>query len=414
MGLLEKIRSSFSFFHGNALVITVSWIFIVFSNRITAIYFSEYLQVLGATPFIIGIMYTVYLYLVSISRVIGGYISDKWGRRKIICMMTYVLAFVQLIYAFAPSWEWIFAAFIITAFTLVYQTALDAMIADSLPAENRGFGFSVVYFFSYLPSIAAPFLAIYLIVFLNNFEKGVRLAFVLSFFLTLTAAIIRTKFLTETLENIENDNFKSAKELFKDFIAKFYDALKKIDRPLAMLIIAYGAYFFASNITSYFWILYALDVIGLSIVEWGYVSWAGVAIGIILMMPIGIIVEKIGRLRSFIIGAFGSALFGYFYLIAKDFQSALISYTMISLSMLLLINAFVALRADMMPREYRGRMMAAATIALSIVNAPSGIIGGYLYEYISPELPFLIFIGLSLFTAVFALLTVREPKERYE
>lgn len=412
MALLATLKKHLSFFKGNALTISVSWIFIVFSNSITSVYYSKYLQALGAGPFIIGLLATLYLYLVSISRIIGGYISDRWGRRKIICILTYVIAFVQLLYATAPSWEWIILAVVITSFALTYQTALDAMVADSIPPENRGIGFSIVHFISYLPSIFAPYLIISLVI-AFDLEHGVRIAYFLSFILILIAAIIRNKFLKETLTVKQKQSTNGLLELIKDVFVKFKEAIKRMDKSLARLIIAYSAYTFSLHLASRFWILYTIDELGFSIVEWGLITWAGFSIGILLMVPIGVIIEKIGRLKSFFLGSIGTSIFSLIYITSKSFLIAIVSYTLISLWMLLALNAFVALRADLMPRELRGRLIAATMIVINIINAPASMIGGYLFEYVNPMLPFIIFAILTFFTGVFSIITVKEPKTRY-
>ncbi|MDI6805193.1 MAG: MFS transporter, partial [Candidatus Bathyarchaeia archaeon] len=70
----------------------------------------------------------------------GGYLADKYGRRKLITTMTFVMALSNLFFAFAPSWHFILIGTIVHSLCLIYQPALFAMVQDSLPPRTKGNG----------------------------------------------------------------------------------------------------------------------------------------------------------------------------------------------------------------------------------------------------------------------------------
>ena len=113
-------------------------------------YYQVYAAELGATAAILGMISAISTIVISLSRIPGGYIADRYGRKKIVVTMTFVIALTYLIYAFAPSWEWILVGAVIANFSLIYQPALLAIRADSVPPEKRGVSFAFMDFLSNL------------------------------------------------------------------------------------------------------------------------------------------------------------------------------------------------------------------------------------------------------------------------
>jgi MFS family permease len=72
-----------------------------------------------------------------------------------------------------------------------------------------------------------------------------------------------------------------------------------------------------------------------------------------------------------------------------------------------------ALVADCTPPEERGRMMGLMGSIASVVSTPASWIGGYLYDNVSPKLPFqMSFILDIVSTAIFIALFKEPRKER--
>ncbi|MEX2701482.1 MAG: MFS transporter, partial [Candidatus Baldrarchaeota archaeon] len=124
-GFREKI----SFIHGNVLVVAVTIGFWSFGMRMTQSYASLYILALGATPFILGIISATSTFVLAFMRIPGGYIADRWGRKKVIYILTFFVALTYFIYAFAVDWKWILVAAILSSLSLLYQPALQAIIA---------------------------------------------------------------------------------------------------------------------------------------------------------------------------------------------------------------------------------------------------------------------------------------------
>ena len=50
----------------------------------------------------------------------GGYFADKYGRKWLIAIMTFVAVFSRLFYIFAPTWEWILVCAFLVDVTNIY------------------------------------------------------------------------------------------------------------------------------------------------------------------------------------------------------------------------------------------------------------------------------------------------------
>jgi len=87
--LFNRLREDFSILQGNLLVLVISWIFFYFAGSMVYPYESLYLQALGVSPFMIGLIGSLGTTILCISRIPGAYIADRYGRRRIIVVMTY-------------------------------------------------------------------------------------------------------------------------------------------------------------------------------------------------------------------------------------------------------------------------------------------------------------------------------------
>ena len=119
-GLLTKIRSEFSFMRGNLLTLIVSWLFVFFTFSMTSSFESPFFTDLGAPPEVIGLMGSVGALALGLVRIPGAVIADRHGRRQIIVMMTFVIAFSFLFHIFAPDWRFVLIGLVISNLSLIY------------------------------------------------------------------------------------------------------------------------------------------------------------------------------------------------------------------------------------------------------------------------------------------------------
>ncbi|MBS7614974.1 MFS transporter [Candidatus Bathyarchaeota archaeon] len=141
---MGRIKTEFSFFTGNYLILIVSWIMIDFDQELPGTYFSDYVLQLGGDPLVLGVITAASMLALAFVQFPGGYLADKYGRRWLVSTLTFGVAFSFVLHATASTWHYILWGEILRNLYLLYQPALNAMFADSLPAKKRGMGFSIL------------------------------------------------------------------------------------------------------------------------------------------------------------------------------------------------------------------------------------------------------------------------------
>lgn len=137
MPFVSRLREEFSFIKGNYAVLVLSWILMDFAMELPGTYYSLYVLELGATETILGMIgFSSFLVLASV-QFPGGYLADKFGRKWLISSMTFGVALCYIFYAVAPSWHFILIGTVLMSLCLIYQPALMAMIADSVPSKKE-------------------------------------------------------------------------------------------------------------------------------------------------------------------------------------------------------------------------------------------------------------------------------------
>ncbi|MGD8506027.1 MAG: hypothetical protein PVF15_05120 [Candidatus Bathyarchaeota archaeon] len=73
-----------------------------FTFALVAPFESPFVKELGAPPVVIGLMGSVGAAMLSLVRIPGAYIADKYGRKQIIVTMTFSIALSYLLFVFCP------------------------------------------------------------------------------------------------------------------------------------------------------------------------------------------------------------------------------------------------------------------------------------------------------------------------
>lgn len=409
-GLVAKLREEFSFVRGNLLTLVISWVFMFFTFSLVYPFEAPYIRALGASPFVIGLMGSLGNALLCIVRIPGAYIADRYGRKQIIVTMTFGIAISYLFYVFAPDWRLILIGVIVSNICLIYQPALQAITADSIPPEKRGMGFAITQFIPNILTIPAPLIAGFLVE-KYDIVGGMRIVYSIVFICFLAAAIIRMLFLKETLENPERIRLTEVIDAFRNSPKAIVEAWRFMSRSLKFLTIALLVSAFEEPLFRVFTALYVIDVIGVSGVYWGLVIVASAITALIFGLPLGKFVDVFGRKKAIILAYLIFTPSSIFFIISRGFIQLLFVFILFAVGGSLIQTAYSALQSDMIPRDKRGRIMGTIGTLNLLLTIPSSAIGGYLYQ-IKPAAPFIAAIILGLITVLIIILLVKEPEKR--
>ncbi len=411
MPLIESLRKEFSFFKGNYAVVVISWILIDLAFELPATYYALYILELGATETIIGLIGFSSFVAMAMVQFPGGYLADKFGRKWIISSMTFTVAFCYILYAIAPTWHIIMIGAILLGLVSIYDPAVNAIIADSLPPEKRGMGFGIVMLIISASSTPAPYFAGLLY---NQFGlvQGMRISYGIVVALWLLAALLRLR-LKETIANTRRPSLKELLHAYPTSLRESYAVWKKVPRSMLYLLIAFVIFNFGLSATQPYLVVYAVQELGIDEAVWPLILTALFVTAIGLAIPAGKMVDKFNR-KVPLLFSFLVLLASMWLFVTGDLLRLFISLVSFGIGMAIARSAYSSLEADLTPKEQRGKVSGVRNLATYLVIAAGNLVGGVLYEHFSPQLPFFLAIIAIVPSFILTLTKVFEPEKREE
>jgi len=424
--LVEKIKKEFFFFRGNYLILIISWILMDFAGELPGTYYSDYVIQLGGNATILGLIMLVSLLALASVQFPGGYLADKYGRRWLVSTLTFGVAISFIFFAVAPSWHFILLGAIIQNLCLLYQPALNALMADSIPREKRGMGFSILNLIMSVATTPAPAVALLLVATFGSLT-GMRIAYAIVTTFYLAAATVRLK-LKESLRNTEKLSLGEAFSSYPKALKEGINVWKVVPRSMLFLFFSELIVRFSFVMSQVLFLVYAFYVLQiggtpqpqiyapendpalqLARINWGYVMIALFMCMIILAFPAGKFLDKVGRKIPLILSNLliipAAMLFVF-----GSYSALFIAMPLIGFSMLLGFSSYQSLFADLVPQAQRGKVTGSMNFFSYILMALGGATGGLLYDKVSPQLPFLLMTVLVIPSTAIILSYVHEPK----
>ena len=388
MQLRSRIKDEFAFLRGNMLVLMASWLLMNFAGAIPSTYYSLYILGLGGTPFIIGIVDFIAFLALALVQFPGGYLADKHGRRGVIVTFTFGVALSNLIFAFAPSWQFIVVAVTLSNLSLIYQPALAAIQSDSIPPEKRGMGFSLGMFVSNVASILSPAVAAFLF-FCCGLIPGMRIAYLIVTGFYLAAAFLRIK-LTETLEVTDGSSLLDAIRKYPTAVRQGLSVWKTLPRSMFFIFITNALSSFIFAMTFSYLVVYAKEILHVNEFDWALLMMWFTASMILLALPSGKLTDMIGRKKPLLVSWILLGAYPLLFMWGTQLPILYAAFLFFGASNTLFIAAYQALEADLVPRELRGKEVGCSQFIMYILMAIGGLAGGFFYQYVSPMLPFIL------------------------
>ena len=410
MGLGSILRQEFSFITGNYRVLIISWMIMDLAMEMPVPNFQYYVTALQGTGLALGLIGLANWVAMAAVAFPGGYLADKYGRRWLITTMTFIMALSNLFYAFAPTWHFILIGSIVHSLCLIYQPALFAMVQDSLPPERRGIGSSLIQLIHGTFNTPGPAIA-GILLWRFGLVDSMRIIYVLMTILYLIAAIWRLR-LTETITNGDPEPIKA-----RYFISSYPKAVKesikvwKILPPTVFwLFIVQIIVMFSMNMNGVMNAIYAREVLGIPEEQW-WITFIPLLLTLIaLSIPIGKMVDKIGRKIPLILGltVFASATLIF---TMGNLVIVMIAMSMFATGQLLVMASAMALSTDLVDPVSRGKVVGFRNFVGYIFNGIAMLLGNYLYIMYFPQLPFYVTFSLMIPALLIVALLVHELKK---
>ena len=382
---------------GNVRVLTICSILWRISVDIVWSYIGVYVIELGGEYSTVGWVMALGNFASMLLYPLGGYIADYHGRIKIMAYMTYAYALTFLIYVFTSSWQWVAVGMFMQSLVTFYLPAMQALMADSIPAKMRGIGFSATMAIPTAFGIASPLIGGWLID-KYGIIPAVKGLYATGFFVALIVATLRLRYLTEvreakgagldiTISTIPGLVYASYKDMFK--------TIREAPRPLLTFSLLTTVAAFFVSMTSAFWIIRATEIIKVTMSQWGVISFITGTIYVLLSFPAGRMVDRWNKKWVLGVALIATAIPTYLYLYASTYTHIILIMVLIMIPNTFINPAIQSIFIDMTPADKRGRMIAAigganisisagawATGVLAILSITIGsLLSGYIYSY---------------------------------
>ena len=411
---------------GNLRVLTVRQSLGMFFRRMVVPYASLFIIEVGGTSSQVGVVNSLRPLAGLLMFPISGYLTDRTSRVRLIALAGYFSAVTMLLYVFAPSWEWIALGSLIQGFMVFQFPPTSAILADSLSPGNRGTGIAAMNSIATGFSLFSPYIAGMVLEALGV-SVGMRVMYGLLASSSLVSALLVSRYMVDTREVVGYDELPSVGAILRETYGGIPELVSGLPRSVKALGVVILMGFIGNAVSSPFWVVHVVEEVGLSSLDWGLVIVLETILKTLFIFPAGVLVDRYGRTRSLLVSLVIALFSMPLMVLAEGFYHVLFIRLAVAVAGALFTPACMALMADYVPSEMRGRVMAALGRGSVMVGATGGgtggpgmgylftvpvmaasILGGVLYD-LSPAYTWYCLLAATLVQVVVLVLFVRDP-----
>ncbi len=365
-----------------------------FGEELWKKFLPKYLEALGASTPVIGLFGTAEDFFDAIYQYPGGWIADRFGRRRAFFCFIGLACVGYLFYLFGPTWPFAFAGL---AFAMAWQSmaspAIFAVIGDSLPTEKRAMGFTIQSILKRVPIVIAPVIG-GVIIASRGLVGGVHIGIIITLVLVgLTVLLIR-------FINIAR---------VAHYETNIVGVWKSFQKGLKRLLISDIFIRTCEGMADVLIILYVTNVLHVSVARFGILIAIHTVTTLLIYVPAAKAAERVGG-RPFIIATFCAfALYPLAIISAHDFTGLVIAFIIGGLREIG-EPARKAMILDFAEPKVRARSVGLYYLMRSLAITPAAAIGGLLWK-ITPQTPFVLAGAFGVTGTFIFIATVREQSE---
>jgi MFS family permease len=435
--LLDPFRQFLSL-ERDVLVLSLAMFAFSLGFQMTNRFLPDYMVALGASGFVVGLFGTVGNVVSAVYPYPGGAISDRMGSRYALTLFGLISTVGFLFWLLAPGigtislgalvlepWVWIFVGLLLAqAWKSFGLGATFAVVKQATEPSRLAAGFASTETFRRTAFLVGPVLAAVLI--------DLHPDFTVSFRYVLGAAVVfgvlgtvAQHFLYDASEDTIGDSFEGIDQIRRD--------LRDMPAPLRPLLVGDTLVRFANGMVYAFFILvvtrfyevgldttlalggfsYAIDLSPQAF--FGYLLGVEMLVALLTMIPAAKVAERVG-LKPVV--ALGFAVYGVFPVVLIYAPEVLSPYLSLS-GIMVLVFAFSGLRFAGLPshkalivgpaeRGAGGRVTGTYYLLRNTVVIPSAALGGYLWDFVNPEVAFSVAAVIGVLGTGYFLLFGRE------
>ena len=349
----------------------------------------------------VGIIFGLFSISAIFGSAIGGALSDRLGRKKMIIFGLIASALITLLMGFAHDIQIFFvAAVLVGLFANMGDPARQAMVADLLKPEQRAEGYGLMRVVMNLAMTIGPaiggFMAArsYLALFITDAVAS-----------TITAIIVLI-FIKESLpEKAEGETHESFLKTFAGYAVAMKDRVFMVFIAASILI---TIVYMQMNTTLS---VYLRDFHKTPPQYYGYLISMNALMVVLFQF---VITRKTKRFRPLYVIAVGAFLYGIgfgMYGVVNSYAFFILAMLIITLGEMLIVPVSQSVVSLLAPETMRGRYMAVFGFSWAIPAAVGPLLAGLIMDYGNPDwVWYAAFISANLSAALFLWLSTRTHK----
>jgi len=415
--LLDPVRQFVSL-ERDVLVLSLAMFAFSLGFQMTNRFLPDYMVALGASGFVVGLFGTVGNVISAVYPYPGGAVSDRLGSRYALTLFGLISTVGFAFWLVAPGvgtvslgavvlepWIWIFVGLLLAqAWKSFGLGATFAVVKQATAPSRLAEGFASTETFRRTAFLVGPVLAAVLI--------GLHPEFTVSFQYVLAVAVVfgvlgtvGQHFLYDASSDTIGDSFEGVDQIRRD--------LREMPAPLRPLLVGDTLVRFANGMVYAFFILvvtrfyeiglettvalggfsYAVDLSPQAF--FGYLLGVEMLVALLTMIPAAKVAECVG-LKPVV--ALGFAVYGVFPVVLI-YAPEVLTPALSPAAVMVLVFAFSGLRFAGLPSHKAlivgpaeqgagGRVTGTYYLLRNTVVIPSAALGGYLWDFVSPEVAF--------------------------
>lgn len=385
---MSNLKKYLHQFHPIVWVLLIGTILARGSSFMTLPFLSIYLsRHMDLSPVIIGLTIGISPLMGTVGGFIGGHLSDRFGRKKVMLISLFAIAFVYFGFMIASSQGWFILLNALNGqCNSFFEPTSQALMADVTEKENRMKAYSLRYTAINIGASVGPLLGAYLAI------SSAKLSFVFTGSTYLLYAFVLLFFMEKLVIEQEEQNTKKP--------VNFKDAFRIIKTDKALLFFVLGGILvnlgyiqIDSNLPQFLQTTMTNGVFIFSVL-----LTINAVMVVFLQMPISHFAERWQPMQTMIIGALLMATGLFCFCFVNGWVTAIVSVVFLTVGEILIFPSSSLLIDELAPDHLRGTYFGAGQFR-KIGNFIGPIFGGYLMSHFHGRIMFWI-ISLVVLTSI--------------
>jgi MFS family permease len=395
----------------DVLVLSLAMFAFSLGFQMTSRFLPEYIVALGASGFVVGLFGTFGNVISAVYPYPGGAVSDRIGSRYALAVFGFLSTLGFGFWLFAPDvgtisfagvtiqpWIWIFVGLLLAqAWKSFGLGATFAVVKQATDPSRLAAGFASTETFRRTAFLIGPVLAAVLIGFHPEFTVSFQYVLAVAVAFGVVGTVVQ-HVLYDASEDSIGDTFAGIDQIRQD--------LRDMPEPLRPLLVGDTLVRFANGMVYVFFVLVVTRFLGVGLnttvsiagisygldlspeAFFGYLLGVEMLVALLVMAPAAKMAERVG-LKPVV--ALGFAVYAIFPIVLINAPA--------SAAAMILVFAFSGLRFAGLPSHKAlivgpaeqgagGRVTGSYYLLRNTVVIPSAAIGGYLWDFVSPEIAF--------------------------